>query len=263
MLSLEGCRNDVPHRSRRGWHAVVALTAMTLVGCDAGGVTAPELGSMVVTTETSGFMKAEGYDLAVDGVSNGPIGANGEITISELDPGEYQVTLADVPANCTAEGATVTVEAGQAADVSLPVTCAFAEPATSTIPFDNRRPNLDTGEILECSFGICSDDQDLVWDVYAENNTSTDPQSVIRQNQQTAVEISHLPDVTLATLTEADFDGATFTTELVDTPFDANRVILVRTDLGNVYALGNPSEDTSGFTPTLTFDAALIATAAP
>ena len=262
MLSLEGCRNDSPHRSRRGWHAVVALIAITLVACDAG-VTAPELGSMVVTTETSGFLKAQGYDLNVDGVSNGAIDANGEMTISELDPGEYQVTLADVPANCTAEGVTVTVEAGQEAEVSLPVVCSYADPVTYTIRFDNRRPNLDTGEILECSFGLCSEEQDLVWDVYAENNTSTDPQSIIRQNQGTGVEIAHLPDVTLDSLTEADYDGATFTTDLVDTPFDANRVILVRTDLGDVYALGNASEDTSGFTPTLTFDAALIATATP
>jgi hypothetical protein len=39
-------------------------------------------------------------------------------------------------------------------------------------------------------------------------------------------------------------------------PFDSGRVILIRTDTGQVYALGNPVEDAQALT--LTFDAALI-----
>ena len=259
MLSLEGYRNESPYQGRRGWPAAVAIIAMALGACD-DAVAPPEPGSMVITTETAGFLKAEGYALMVDGVSSGQIAADAETTISELEPGDYQVGLGDVPENCSAEGVTVTVEPGQAAEVSLPVTCSYADPVTYTIQFNNRRPNLDTGEILECAFGICDDEQELVWDVYVEYSSSTDPHSVIRQNQTTAVEIAHLPDVTLDSLAEADFEGATFTTDLVDTPFDVNRVILVRTDMGNVYALGNPSEDVSSLTRTLTFDAALIAT---
>lgn len=260
MLSLEGFRNVLPHRSRRGWPAVVALIAVGLVGCDEG-VLEPEPGSMVISTETTGFLKAEGYDLTVDGDSNGAIGANDEVTISELVPGEYQLGLANVPDNCTVEGVAVTVEAGQAAEVSLPVLCAYDDPVTYTIQFNNRRPNLDTGAILECAFGICDpDDPDQNWDVYAEYSSSTDTHTVIRQNETTGVEIAHLPGVTLDSLTEADYDGAVFTTEAVDDPFAPGRVILVRTDVGNVYALGNPSEDVSSLTRTHTFDAALIAT---
>ena len=51
-----------------------------------------------------------------------------------------------------------------------------------------------------------------------------------------------------ATLTEADVAGATFGTELVADPFDAGRVILIRTDAGSVYALGNPVEDMTALT---------------
>ena len=40
---------------------------------------------------------------------------------------------------------------------------------------------------------------------------------------------------------------------------DAGRVILIRTDLGNVFALGNPVEDLISSPAVLTFDAALIA----
>ena len=260
MQRLEECRNDLPHVRRRGWHAVVvALVAAGLVGCDEG-VTEPATGSMVIATETTGFLKAEGYDLTVDGVSSGAIGANEQMTIAELEPGDYQVTLANVPENCSAEDVTVTVESGEAAQVSLAVTCSYADPLTYTIRFNNRRPDLDTEEILECSFGLCSAEDEDRWDVYAENNSSTDPHSIIRQNQTIGVEIAHLPGVTLDSLTEADYEGAVFTTDLVDEPFDVNRVILVRTDVGNVFALGNPVEDLESLTQTLTFDAALIAT---
>lgn len=257
MLSLEGRRNDLPHMSRRGVYAVVALMAVTLVGCDAGAaVTAPSPGSIVVTTATTGFLQADGYDLTVDGASNGAIGANDEVTISELEPGEYQVALANVPENCSADGATVSVEADQASDIAFAVVCTHAEPVSYTVGFNNRRPDLDTGQIMECPFGFCETEQE--WDLYVYNNFSTDPHSVIRQNETTGVEIAHVPGVTLASLTEEDFAGATFTTSLIGDPFDANRVILMRTDQGDVYALGNPSEDvTAG---TLTFDAALIAT---
>ncbi len=62
--------------------------------------------------------------------------------------------------------------------------------------------------------------------------------------------------MTLASLTEADVQAATFTTELVDESFDAGRVILIRTDLGSTYALGNPVENT--ILLTLTFDALLL-----
>lgn len=256
MLS-EGYWNDLPDVSRRGRHAVVALLVIGLVACGDAGALAPdpEPGSMLIQTETTGFLKAEGYELLVDGVSNGTIGPNDEVTVSELEAGDYQVGLDGMPDNCSAEGVTVSVEAEQTAEVSLVVTCTYEEPVTYTIQFNRERPDLDAGEVTVCPFGICST-QDA-WDLYVHNSLSTDPHSVIRQNQTTAVEIAHLPGVTLDGLTEADLEGATFTTELVGDPFDAGRVILIRTDLGNVYALGDPAEDlTSG---TLAFAAALIA----
>lgn len=257
MLSLEGHWNDLPHASRRGWHVVVALMgiAIGVAACSdsTAGPAAP--GSIVVTTETTGFLKAEGYDLMVDGVSNGTIGANDSVTVTELEPGEHQLDLGSVPDNCSANGDSVSVESKQTAAVSITVTCTFAEPTSYTIQFNRERPDLDSAQVTVCPFGICSTQE--AWDLYVYNNFSTDPHSVIRQNQTTAVEIAHLPGVTLGTLTEADLQGASFTTDWVDTPFDTARVILIRTDLGHVYALGNPSEDlTNG---TLTFDAALIA----
>jgi len=39
-----------------------------------------------------------------------------------------------------------------------------------------------------------------------------------------------------------DARAATFTTSLVDAPFDSSRVILIRTDQGVMFKLGNPVE---------------------
>lgn len=254
MRNFHGSLHVTPAR-RRGWHAVVALMAISMVACgDSSGPPAP--GSILVTTETSGFLKAESYEVVVDGVSAKPIGANDEVTVSGLDPGTYFVDLADVPGNCGADGVLVVVESQKTTDVSLTVGCAYDQPVAYSIQFSRERPDLETGEITVCSFGICPSDA-TEWDLWVYNDSKTEPHSVIRQNTTTGVEIAHLPGVTLAQLTEADFQAASFSDALVADPFDSGRVILIRTDLGNVYALGNPVEDLTNLR--LAFDAALIA----
>jgi hypothetical protein len=239
------------------WHALLALGVIGGVACGDSGQTlvAPLPGSIVVTTSTSGFLKDDSYELFVNGQSEGTIGANDEMTISGLDPSTYAVDLGDLANNCVVDGVSVTVDSDATADASLSVACSYDAPVSYTLRFSRERPNLDTGEITVCPFGICS--TQVGWDLWVYDNTSTTPHSVIRQNQTTAVEIAHLPGVTLANLTEADLQGATFTTSLLADPFDSGRLILIRTDAGNVYALGNPVED--GTAQTLTFDAALVA----
>jgi len=212
-------------------------------------------GSILVSTETSGFLKDDGYELLVNGVSRGAIGANDELTISELDPATYEVNLGDVADNCSVESTVVEVASEQTANVSLAVVCAPDDPASLTLRFNRARPDLDdNGTVTECPFGICPTQE--AWDLYVYYSTSSDPHSVIRQNQTTSVEIAHLPGVSLAELSEEDVAGAAFTTELVSDSFDSGRVILIRTDLGGVFALGNPVEDTGA--QTLTFDSVFL-----
>jgi hypothetical protein len=67
--------------------------------------------------------------------------------------------------------------------------------------------------------------------------------------------IAHLPDVVFEDLTRDDVAGASFTTSHVETTFDPDRVILITTDQGDVYALGNPVE-LSNFT--VRFEAARL-----
>jgi hypothetical protein len=254
MRNLIRSWNDSTHARRRGGRAVVALMAIGIMACsDSSGPPAP--GSILVKTETVGFLKAEGYEVVVDGLGTKTIGANDEVTVSGLDPGSYVVDLADVPANCGVDGVTISVESEKTAEVSLTVVCSYDNPVAYTIQFSRERPDLDTGAITVCAFGICPTQE--AWDLFVYNNTQTEPRSTIRQNQTIGVQIAHLPGVTLAGMTEADFNSATFTTDLVADPFDAGRVILIRSDLGNVYALGNPVEDLTN--SRLTFNAALIA----
>lgn len=250
-----------PTVSRSAW-PVLAATVLVAAGCEQSSVAPPveeEIlpGAIAVTTVTSGFMQDDGYDLTVDGVSAGAIGSNDQITLPDLEPGTYQLALGGVADNCSVDPVSVEVAEEQTADATLTVVCAPGELQPYTLRFSRARPNLDDGTITECPFSICPTSEG--WDMYVHYSSTSDPHSVIRQNQTTGVEIAHLPGVTLAALTEEDVAGATFTTELVADPFDAARVILIRTDVGNVYALGNPVEDETA--QTLTFDAALISSA--
>ena len=86
------------------------------------------------------------------------------------------------------------------------------------------------------------------WDFYIAYNGSTSVHSRIFQNGGNGVEIAHLRGRTFSTVTDCDIAGATFTTGLIDEPFDTTRTILIRTDLGSVYKVGNPVETTVSVT---------------
>jgi hypothetical protein len=246
---------DRTRELRRASHAIVVLTVIGGVACGQTDSTSPPPpGSISLTTETSGFLKDDSYELLVDGESQGTIGANEAVTLSGLDPATYEVELSGVADNCSVESVSVPVVPEETADVSLNVVCAYSESGAYTLRFSRERPDLDNGAITVCPFGLCPTEE--AWDLHVYFSSQSDPHSVIRQNQSTGAEIAHVPGVALEDLTEQDFEAATFTTDLVGDPFDSGRVILIRTDLGYVYALGNPVEDTVA--QTLTFDAAMI-----
>lgn len=259
MRSLRAVEQSFASRGarglRRGWSAVVAVIVLGGVACSEGGTAPPEPGSIELTVETTGFFKDGGYELLLNGASQGAVGANDQMTIPDLESGTYEVDLGDVAQNCTVDAASVDLGEGEVVQVTLSVSCSFDTPTPYTIRANRDRPDLETGTIVGCSFGFCPSDDE--WDIYAFFDTQSSPQAVIRQNQTINVEIAHLPGVALAELTEAHVEAATFTTDLVAEPFDAGRVILIRTDTGNVYALANPTEDTTALT--LTLDVALLA----
>lgn len=242
---------------RRGGHALVALTLFGSLACGddgEGGVTGPpEPGAITVSTQTTGFNKDDGYELFVNGESHGTVGANEEVTLAEVDAGTYELTLGDVAGNCTAEATSVTVVEAQTATATVAIVCAAPDPTPYSIRASRDRPDLEAGTLVECSFGICPSDD--AWDIWAEFDSQSDPQAIIRQNQVNGAELAFV-GVVLSELTEEHVTGATFSADLTDTPFDPSYVVLVRTSTGNVYALGNPVENTLMLT--LTFDAVLL-----
>jgi hypothetical protein len=236
---------------RRARHGLIAVVAIGGIACGEESPTLvepPTPGAIQLTTVTSGFFKDEGYDLLVNGQSQGTIGANDQRTIPGLDAATYQVELAGVAENCAVEAVSVPVASGVTAQVQLDVSCAHAAAVSYSLRASRDRPNLENGEITECTFGLCPSNSE--WDMYVHFDSQTQPQAQV-------VEIAHLPGVAFGDLTEADFMGATFTTEVVAEALDPSSVVLLRTDQGNVYVLGNAVEDP--LLMTLTFDAALIA----
>jgi hypothetical protein len=234
---------------------VLGAMAIAVGGCEANNIVlVPDPGSLVLTVETVGFMKDDSYEVLVNGESRGTVADGGQITVDELDEGTHAVTLGDLASNCAYEALDVDVESQQSTAATMAVTCTFETPVSYSLRFSRERPDLETGDITECPFSICPSGAE--WDMYVHYNSSSDPHSVIRQNESDGVEIAHLAGVTLATLTEAHLMAATFTVALVGDAFDPGRVVLLRTTTGRVYALGNPSEDDTA--QEATFDVALI-----
>lgn len=239
---------------RAGRVALVTLIALGSVACGASdtGGTGPQVpGSITVTTHTTGFQQDDSYELLVAGESAGSIGANDELTITELDPATYELALGDVADNCTVDVATATVTSAETASVTLDISCAPADPTEYSVRSNRDRPNLEDGTITVCSFGVCPTNDG--WDFYADFTASDPP--IVTRNTTTGVELAVLPGKTLDTLTEADVAGATFTTEALTDPFESDTVVLVKTDTGSVYALANPVTAEVSFTLYLTFDA--------
>lgn len=101
----------------------VAAVAGTL-GCESPS--APEVGTLRVTTTTTGLdTDADGYSLRVGGRTV-PIGATDEVHIDAVRPGNLVVSLEGIATNCAVTGATtITVEiaSGDAIGIAFALVC--------------------------------------------------------------------------------------------------------------------------------------------
>src|SRR5205809_618096 len=119
------CARGANPRTVRVTAGATATTTFS-VSCTAPTTT----GTLSVTTSTTGQNIPASYTLNVTGPSfptgtSTPINANGNVTAT-VTSGDYQVSLSDVPSNCTVSGAnprTVTVPAGGTATTTFAVTC--------------------------------------------------------------------------------------------------------------------------------------------
>ena len=97
----------------------------------------PDNGALEVTTSTSGDdQDADGYTLTIDGGTPEPIGTNGLVTEPDLAPGNHEVLLGDVAANCAVAGdnpRTVSVPSGATGQTTFTITCEALPPTAGAL----------------------------------------------------------------------------------------------------------------------------------
>lgn len=120
------------NQTRRQMAGIFIVLLCAGCGGDGGGgggnpVTAPRLGSLRVSVQTSGGdLDENGYRVVVGSEPGPPISVNQSLLISDLTPGTHTVALGDLAANCTIAGAhplSVTVAPGSPAEVGFTVNC--------------------------------------------------------------------------------------------------------------------------------------------
>ncbi len=104
------------------------MLLLALASCNPG--TDVDIGSLKVSVTTDGTNPdPDGYTIKIENRPGEPIGINGELTITELLPGSYPVSLSGLAPNCFMQGAgtvTVPVKAGEQAVATFTVNCPAA-----------------------------------------------------------------------------------------------------------------------------------------
>jgi len=84
------------------------------------------VGTIAVTTSTSGPDADDAYTVTLDGSGGKAITGNGSTSFTSVSPGSHDVELTNVAGNCTVSGAnprSVSVTAGNTTNVSFTITC--------------------------------------------------------------------------------------------------------------------------------------------
>ena len=132
-----------PRRSL-GLSLMLALL-VTAIACGGEDITAPRMGTLEITTSTSGTEPdPDGFSVQVDAQASQPIGTAETLTFN-VAPGSHTVLLTDVALNCVVTGdnpSTAGVTAGETTTIRFTVTCGAStgglsiSPTTSGLPTD-------------------------------------------------------------------------------------------------------------------------------
>ncbi len=111
----------------------------------------------------------------------------------------------------------------------------------ATLEFETQGLDLETGEILQLDDAaalIEGNDSDVR---FAYNADRT-PHGVVIQNQIGGAVVAFLDAVAFSAVSYADVASLSFTSEIIDQPFDSDDTVVVRTGAANYYKLGHASE---------------------
>ena len=119
------------------------------------------------------------------------------------------------------------------------------EVLTTTLAFENEGLDLDAGMVIAADM---PDEADGTADIRIAYNALRSPGAVVVPGATQGIELAFVAGVGFDGVTTESVATLTFSAEPVDAPFSANDTVVVRTDTGAVFKLGNASESDTGVT---------------
>lgn len=115
-----------------------------------------------------------------------------------------------------------------------------ADVLTTTVAFETQALELDSGAVLDV--GPVVRDELSGADVRFAYHADRTPHAVVLPASPQGVELAFLDDVAFHEVTAADVAGLGFSAGPVDVPFESYDTVVVRTDTGALFKIGNALE---------------------
>ena len=119
----------------------------------------------------------------------------------------------------------------------------FADSAT--LEFETQAFDLDTGTVTEQAPGLMDGTEGA--DVRIGYHADRIPHAVVITGGE-GVTLANMSNVSCDSVTVADVAGLSFSAEVIDQPLEASDTVVVKTDAGATFKLGNAVEDDVGVT---------------
>ena len=134
---------------------------------------------------------------------------------------------------------------------TLPIVAALAgspvqaqDVSMATLGFEHDRLDLDTGAVV--ALDIPGDG--IGADIRIAYNALRTPSAVVMSAVPDGVDMAFLSGIPFDGVSVETAKGIVFATDPVDVPFGAHDTVLVRTDTGALFKIGNASESATGVT---------------
>ncbi len=115
---------------------------------------------------------------------------------------------------------------------------------SATLEFETQALDLDTGTVTEQAPGLLDGTEGA--DVRIGYHADRIPHAVVFAGE--GVTLAFMSGVSYDSVTAADVSGLSFSEEVIDQALGANDTVVVKTDAGATFKLGNAIEDDAGVT---------------
>ena len=115
---------------------------------------------------------------------------------------------------------------------------------TATLAFESEGLDLDTGAVT--TVDLPTEAQGT--DIRIAYNALRSPSAVVVSGMTEGIQLAFVAGVAFDGVTAESAANLTFSPEPVDAPFSASDTVVVRTDTGVLFKLGNASESSTGVT---------------